>query len=249
MDNLQENQEQHDISNISFCSSFTRIRSDELNTMGYGLSRISPITLEGDMFQTLKNKTQNTAPTSTPRKKRNEIINKTFPVNQVPRQQEQPRSKSYDAELSVTGEGAAEPFGRFIPPCPTNADNFAAGSSEDSQNFNQTTVFNGKSTGTDQPRNTSMQMSPSKPAPAGITGATQTSPKKVSQTEGTQTTPPSPRRSTLTGGTQITPLQNNVQDQGVQGQLDCNHISEDLLAHNTGSNTGKGKKNKKKVNI
>ena len=148
--------------------------------------------------------------------------------------------------MSITGNGGAEQFGRFIPPHPTNADNFAAGSSEDSQNFNQTTVFNGKSTGTDQPMNTGMQISPSKPAPAGITRATQTSPKKISQTGGTQTIPPlSPRRSTLTGETQTTPLQNNVQDQGVQGQLDHNHISEDLPAHNTGSNTGKGKRNKK----
>ena len=78
MDELQENQEQHDVSNISFHSSFSRIRSDELNDMGYGLSRISPITLEGDLFQTLKNKTQDTALTSTPRKKRNEIINKNI---------------------------------------------------------------------------------------------------------------------------------------------------------------------------
>ena len=83
MDELPENQEQHDISNIIFHSSFSRIRSDELNDMGYGLSRISPITLEGDEFQTLKNKTQDTALMSTPRKIRSELINKTFPVNQV----------------------------------------------------------------------------------------------------------------------------------------------------------------------
>ena len=159
----------------------------------------------------------------TPRKKRNEIINKTFPVNQVLRQEKEPRSKSYDAELSVTGEGAAEPFGRFIPPCTINADNFAAGSSEDSQNFNQTTVFKGKSTGTVQPRNTGMQTSPGKAAPARITRAMQTSPKKVSQTGGTQTTPPSsPRRFTSTRGTQTTPPQSNVHDQGVQGQPDHN---------------------------
>ena len=55
MDELQENQDQHDVYNASFCSSFSRIRSDELNDMGYGLSRISPITFEGDVFQTLKN--------------------------------------------------------------------------------------------------------------------------------------------------------------------------------------------------
>ena len=116
MNELQENQEQHDISNVSFHSSFSRIRSDELNDMGYGLSRISPIILEGDVFQTLKSKTQDTAPTSTPRKKRSELINKTFPVNQVLRQEELPRSKSYDAKLSITGDGGAEPFGRFVPP-------------------------------------------------------------------------------------------------------------------------------------
>ena len=85
MDELQENQNQHDVSNTSFHSSFSRIRYDELNDMGYGLSRISPITLEGDSFQTRKNKTQDTALMSTPRKKRNEVIHKTFPVIQVPR--------------------------------------------------------------------------------------------------------------------------------------------------------------------
>ena len=83
MDKLQENQEQHDVSNASFHSSFSRIQSDELNDMGYGLSRISPITFEGDVFQTPNNQTQDRALTSTPRKKRTEIVNKTFPVNQV----------------------------------------------------------------------------------------------------------------------------------------------------------------------
>ena len=107
--------------------------------------------------------------------------------------------------MSIRDVGT-EHFGRYIPPHQTNADNFASGSSEDSQNFNQTTVFNGqKATGTGQPRNTGMQTSPGKPAPTGITGAMQTSPKKVSQTGGTQTTPPSsPKRSTSTGGTQTT---------------------------------------------
>ena len=79
MDELQENQEQHDISNASFHSSFSRIRSDELNNMGYGLSKINPITFEGDVFQTPKNQPHDTALMSTPRKKRNEMINKTFP--------------------------------------------------------------------------------------------------------------------------------------------------------------------------
>ena len=138
-------------------------------------------------------------------------MDKTFPVNQVPRQEEQPRSKSYDAEMSITDVGTAEPFGRFIPPHQMNGDNFALGSSEDSQNFNRTRVFNWKSTGTNQPRNTGMQMSPSEPAQLGITRVTQTSPKKVSQAGGTQTTPSlSPKRSTSTGGTQTTPTKQDT---------------------------------------
>ena len=94
MDKLQGNQVQHDASNASFHSSLSRIWSEELNDMDYGLSRISPINFEGDIFQTPNNQTHNRAPTSTPRKKRNEIINKTFPVNQVLKEEEQPRSKS-----------------------------------------------------------------------------------------------------------------------------------------------------------
>ena len=109
------------------------------------------------------------------------------------------------------------------------------------------TVFNGKTTVTDQPRGIDSQRPSSEPAQTGITGSTQTSPRKISQTGGTQTMPPpSPRRSTSMEETQTTPPQNNIQGQRVQGQLDHNHISEDPLANNTGSNTSKGKKNKKK---
>ena len=69
--------------------------------------------------------------------------------------------------MPITGMGTAEPFGWFIPPCPMRSDIFATGSSEDSQNFNQSTVFNGKSTGMDQPRNIGMQTLLREPAPAG----------------------------------------------------------------------------------
>ena len=41
MDELQENQEQH-VSNISFRSSFSRIRSDELNDMGLWIEQNQP---------------------------------------------------------------------------------------------------------------------------------------------------------------------------------------------------------------
>ena len=123
-------------------------------------------------------------------------------------------------------ECRSQPLGRFIPPHRTNTDNFAGASSYDSQN--QTTVFNGKEKGRNQPRNTSIQTSPGEPVLTGITG-------------GTQTTPPaSPRRSTSTGGTQTTPACNT------QGQQDCNHHREDPQAHNLHVNKGKGKKSSKK---
>ena len=49
--------------------SFSRIRSEELNDMGYGLSRISPITFNDDAFQMPNNRAKDRAPTSTPRRK------------------------------------------------------------------------------------------------------------------------------------------------------------------------------------
>ena len=53
---MEEHQEkeQQNISHNSFHSPFSRIRSEELNDMGYGLSKISPITFDGDAFQTPK---------------------------------------------------------------------------------------------------------------------------------------------------------------------------------------------------
>ena len=68
---MQEHQEreQHDVSHNSFHSSFSRIRSEELNNIGYGLGRISPITFDDEnAFQTPNNRTQGRAPMSTPRK-------------------------------------------------------------------------------------------------------------------------------------------------------------------------------------
>ena len=83
MEEHQEKEYQNILHN-SFCSSFSRIRSEELNNMGYGLSKISPIIFDGDAFQTPSNKTQDKAPTSTPRKRRNEINTESFLSRQVP---------------------------------------------------------------------------------------------------------------------------------------------------------------------
>ena len=72
---MQEHQEkeQQNISHNSFHSSSSGIRSEELNDMGYGLSKIIPITLDGDAFQMPSNRAQDGALTSTPRRRRNEV--------------------------------------------------------------------------------------------------------------------------------------------------------------------------------
>ena len=85
---MQEHQEkeQQNVSHNSFHSSFSIIRSVELNDMGYGLSKISPITFNGDAFQMPNNRAQDRAPTLTPRKRRNEIITESIPPTQAPQQ-------------------------------------------------------------------------------------------------------------------------------------------------------------------
>ena len=83
---MQEHQEreQHDVSHNSFHSSFSRIRSEELNEIGYGLSKISPITFDDDAFWILSNRAKNRALTLTLRKKRNEANTGSTPPTQTP---------------------------------------------------------------------------------------------------------------------------------------------------------------------
>ena len=134
---MQEYQEkeQQNVSYNSFHSSFSRIRSDELNNMGYGLSKISPITFDGDVFQMPNNRAKDIAPTSTPRKRRNEVITESIPPTQAP--QQDGNAKSYNADLSVAGNSSKEPSGRFVPPQPNNM----GSSSQETDNLNTTTVY------------------------------------------------------------------------------------------------------------
>ena len=128
-------------------SSFSRLHSFELNDMGYGLNRISPITFDEDAFQMLDNRTQGRALMSTPRKKGKQSssqadqqdppMNKTHPQKQAAKQDNQPRSKSYDADTLMRNEVC------FIPPTrPHPSDNNPSGLEDDS---NQT-VFQGQTT-------------------------------------------------------------------------------------------------------
>ena len=187
---MEEHQEkeQQNISHNSFPSSFSRIRSEELNNMGYSLSRISPITFDGDAFQTPSNRAQDKAPTSTPRKRRNKVNTESIPSRQVPWQDG--NAKSYNAELSIAGNSPSEPSGRFVPPQSNNTNS----SSQDTDSLN-TTVYYEKSTGECQTKTTNIQTSLRDPGSTGTTTATQMTNKKTSQVRGTQTIPPPPPRS------------------------------------------------------
>ena len=69
-------------------SSFSRLCSFELNDMGYGFTRISPIAFEGDAFQTPDNRTQGRPLMSMPRKKGKQASSEVD-------QQGQPMNKMY----------------------------------------------------------------------------------------------------------------------------------------------------------
>ena len=66
---MNDQQDQHDSAINIMHSSFSRLCSFKLNDMGFGLNRISPITFDGDIFQTPENRgTRGRVLTSTPRK-------------------------------------------------------------------------------------------------------------------------------------------------------------------------------------
>ena len=115
---MQEHQEreQNDVSHNSFCSSFSRVRSEELNDMGFGLNRISPITFNNNAFLTPNNRAKGRALTSTPRKKRNEANSGSTLATQTAHWDA--NDKSHIEDLPVTENGPNEPSSRFVPPQP-----------------------------------------------------------------------------------------------------------------------------------
>ena len=211
---MQEHQkkEQQNVSHNSFCSSFSRIRSEELNNMGYGLSRISPITFDDDAFQMPSNRAKDRALTLTPIRKRNEVNTGSIPTTQTP--QQDGNARSYNADLSVAGTSLNEPSSRFVPPQPNNT----GSSSQEMDNSNTTTVYYEKSNGEHQNKSTSIQRSPRNAVSAGTTTATQTTNQKALQVGGTQIMPPpSSRKSTSTGETQTSPPKDKPHRQIGQG--------------------------------
>ena len=112
---MQEHLEkEQNVSHNSFHSSFSRIRSEELNDMGYGLSRISPITFHDNTFQMPSNRAKDRALISTPRKRRNEVNTGSILPTQA--LQQDGNARSYNADLSVAGNSSNEPSSRFMHP-------------------------------------------------------------------------------------------------------------------------------------
>ena len=194
------------------------------------LSKISPITFDGDAFQMPNNGAQDGAPMLTPRKRRKEVNTESIPPAHAP--QQDGNAKPYNAELLIAGNGSNKLSGRFVPPQPNNT----GSSSQGMDNSNTTTVYYEKSTGKHQNKSTSIQMSPRHPKSKGTTTATQTRNKRAPQGSGTQTMPPPcPNKSTSTEGTQTSPPK-NPHRQVDQGQLDHNEESQPA---NTTSSKGK----------
>ena len=234
---MQEHQEreQHDVSHNSFHSSFSRIRAEELNNIRYGLSKISLTTFDDDAFQMPSNRAKDRALTLTPRKRRNEANTGSTPTTQTPHQDG--NAKSYNADLSVAGNGSNEPSGRFVPPQPNNT----GSSSQEMDNSKTAILYYEKSNGECQNKSTSIQTLPKNTVSTGTTTATQTTNQKALQVGGTQTTPPpSPRKSTLTGEKQTSPPKDKPHRQVGQGQPDHNQEGQP-----TSTTASQGKKTKK----
>ena len=132
------------------------------------------------------NKARDRAPTSTPRKRKNDANNR--PTTQTP--QQDGNNKSLNANT-----GSNEPTGRFVPSQPNNT----GSSSQGTDSLNTTMVYYEKSHGEHQDKCASTQMSPKNTIPTGAANTTWTTNQKALQVEGTQTTPPSsPRKPTST---------------------------------------------------
>ena len=124
------NENQNNNSNHSTHSFFSKLCSFDLNDMGFGLNRISPITFDGDAFQTSDNRSiHGRAPTSTPRERgahdqaeqvpqETPIMNKMHPLPRAPHFNfGECRHQSYNADTSArTFQPPRSMQGKFMPP-------------------------------------------------------------------------------------------------------------------------------------
>ena len=154
--NIIISEKAHHQINSSMASSYSRLRSFKLNDMGFGLNRISPITMDREAFHRPENReTQHRAPTSTPHEcnERPEQapappMNRTYSLPQPPQVNFGNRHQSYDTDTS-TRESQRQNIGgtqgRFIPPHqidpsqPPMADGSTDSSNRESPN--ETTIY------------------------------------------------------------------------------------------------------------
>ena len=198
---------------------------EELNDMGFGLNRISPVTFDDNAFRMPNNRAKGRAPTLTPRKKRNEANTGSTLATQTSHQDG--NAKCHNEDLSAADNGTNEPSGRFVPPQPNNT----GSSSQEMDNSNTTTVYYEKSNGEHQNKSTSIQTSSKNTVLMETTTAIQTTNQNASQVGGTQTTPPPPLRKPMsTGGTQTSPPKDKPHRQVGQGQQDHNQEGQSASA-------------------
>ena len=137
--------------------SFSRLRSFELNDMGFSLNKISPITFDMENPQTPVDRgIKNRAPTSTPQERRApQAHNEAANLNEA--HHEPSSNASYNPDESITNKNVQ---GRFIPP---EIDNMAAQPQQQSlseEGSKENTILNGPQHNKEK----SAQSHPSKPA-------------------------------------------------------------------------------------
>ena len=176
---------------INKSGSFSRLRSFELNDMGFSLNRISPITFNVENPQTPANHgTKGRAPTSTPREKRvpwsAPTYDKEVDMNEAHHKPQ--GDASYNPDESVTNKHTFQNVqGRFVPPKvsnkPTQLQQQQQSSSEEGSKEN--TILNGPR----HQKEMGAQGHPSGPADTPQ-GPAPTAPTHTSQTGGPPWAPP-----------------------------------------------------------
>ena len=183
---------------INKSGSFARLRTFELNDMGFSLNKISPITFNVENPQTPVNcGTKGRAPTLTPREKR--VSRNTPPyykeVDMNEAHHEPQGNASYNPEESVTDKYMFQNVqGRFIPPkvgnMPTQPQQQQQSSSEEGNKEN--TILNGSR----HQKEMGAQGHPSGPADSMPQGPAPTAPTPTSQTGRPPWAPPANNQNT-----------------------------------------------------
>ena len=174
---------------INKSGSFSRLRSFELNDMGFSLNKISPIMFDVKNPQTpVDCGTKGRAPTSTPRERRVSWITQQGQTHDgagnLNEAHHKPRGDaSYNPDESITNKHVQ---GRFVPPKVGNMSTQPQQQSSSEEGSKENTILN-------RPRNQKergAQDHPSGPADSVPQGPAPTAPTHTSQTGGPPQAPP-----------------------------------------------------------